>query len=51
VTAAAGLVALFPVAISSRLAVVVRARYHLVGDVSGVHTDFLETQAGVHFVF
>jgi hypothetical protein len=38
-------------AISSRLAVVVRARYHLVSDVSGVHTDFLETQAGVRFFF
>ena len=38
-------------AISSRLGVVVRARYHLVSDVSGVHTDFLETQAGVRFFF
>jgi hypothetical protein len=38
-------------ALSSRSAVVVIARYHLVSDVSGVHTDFLETQAGVRFFF
>ena len=38
-------------ALSSNSAVEVRARYHLVSDVSGVHTDFLETQAGVRFFF
>ena len=38
-------------ALSSNSAVVVRARYHLVSDVSGVHPDFLETQAGVRFFF
>lgn len=38
-------------ALSSNSALEVRARYHLVSDVSGVHTDFLETQAGVRFFF
>ena len=28
-----------------------RSRYHLVSDVSGVHTDFLETQLGVRVFF
>jgi hypothetical protein len=37
--------------LSSNSAVEVRARYHLVSDVSGVHTDFLETQLGLRFFF
>ena len=37
--------------LSSKSAMEVTARYHLVSDVSGVHTDFLETQAGVRFFF
>ena len=38
-------------ALSSISALEARARYHLVSDVSGVHTDFLETQLGVRFFF
>jgi hypothetical protein len=38
-------------ALSSTSALEVRARYHLVSDVSGVHPDFLETQLGVRFFF
>lgn len=38
-------------ALSSTSALELRARYHLVSDVSGVHTDFLETQLGARFFF
>jgi hypothetical protein len=38
-------------ALSTTSALEMRARYHLVSDVGGVHTDFLETQAGVRFFF
>lgn len=38
-------------ALSSKSAVELRARYHLVSDVSGVHTDFLETQLGLRLFF
>lgn len=37
--------------LSATSALEMRARYHLVSDVSGVHTDFLETQVGVRFFF
>jgi hypothetical protein len=37
--------------LSKASALEMRARYHLVTDVSGVHTDFLETQLGLRFFF
>jgi hypothetical protein len=37
--------------LSTSSALEVGTRYHLVSDVSGVHTDFLETQLGVRFFF
>jgi hypothetical protein len=38
-------------ALSSTSALEFKARYHLVSDVSGVHTDFLETQLGARVFF
>jgi hypothetical protein len=38
-------------ALSPGSALEIRARYHLVSDVSGVHPDFLETQVGVRLFF
>ena len=37
--------------LSAASALEARARYHVVSDVSGVHTDFLETQVGMRFFF
>jgi hypothetical protein len=37
--------------LSASTALAVGTRYHLVSDVSGVHTDFLETQLGLRFFF
>ena len=38
-------------ALSRSSALELRARYHLVGDASGVHPDFLESQLGLRFYF
>ena len=38
-------------ALSRSCALEVRARYHLVGDASSVHPDFLESQLGLRFFF